>query len=517
MRRALSNLSFSQQAYLLIAIALLARLIYAAFYPVNLAGDEAYYWDWGRRPDYGYYSKPPLISWLYTTVDFLGRSSLFGIRAAAAVLSSLALLALYHLCRELFDDKSARTMVLIALAIPANAVLSFFLTIDAPLMLWWALSLWLFWKALQSTSAWWVLPGLFMTLALGHLTKQMMMIFPLLGILYISIDPEHRQALRRPGLWLVLFGSYLSLLPPLIWNAQHDWITFTHTKHHFETTPAEGSVVFERLEDFFSFLGTQLGALSPIFGFAILSLSLAGLFRLLRVTSAIRYLLVFGAIPLVGILLLALRQELEPNWPAVFYLPGVILVAAWYEKKFAFAFPPISWRIFQKTGYALGFALVGYFYFSPMIFAAMGHSGHVADPNRRILGHNLVVAEFQKVRETQKDFHDLCVITLGHRDSASHLAFLLPDHPRVYRWSGSSQIESQYEMWPGPLDDGWRGKDALILMPERKELPEAFATAFARTERLATFTVAMHSKVSRDYAVYRGFDLQSWPQQPATR
>jgi 4-amino-4-deoxy-L-arabinose transferase-like glycosyltransferase len=511
MRRALSQLTFCQQAYLLIAFSLLARLLYVAFYPVNLAGDEAYYWDWGRRPDYGYYSKPPLISWLYTAVDFIGRGSLFGIRAAAAIFSSLALLTLHRLCLDLFGDKTARTMVLIALAIPANAVLSFFLTIDAPLMLWWTLSLWLFWRSLRSPTSWWVLPCLFLTLGLGHLTKQMMMAFPVLAVLYLSIDPAHRRSLRRPELWLVLFGSYLSLIPPLIWNAQHDWITFTHTKHHFETGRSEGSMVLARLEDFISFIGTQFGALSPIFGFAILALSLSGLFRLLRVTSALRYLLVFGGIPLAGMLLLALRQELQPNWPAVFYLPGVILVAAWYEKQFAFAFPPTSWRIFQKAGYGLGFALVAYFYFSPMVFAAMGQSGHIADPNRRLLGHDLVVAEFQKIRATQTDADSVCVIALGHRDSASHLAFLLPDQPRVYRWPGSSRIESQYEMWPGPLEDGWRGKDAMILLPGEGDLPKAFAKAFARTERLATFSVALHSKATRDYAVYRGYDLQTWP------
>ena len=32
--------------------------------PLDLSGDEAYYWDWGRNLDWGYYSKPPGIAWL---------------------------------------------------------------------------------------------------------------------------------------------------------------------------------------------------------------------------------------------------------------------------------------------------------------------------------------------------------------------------------------------------------------------------------------------------------------------
>ena len=37
----------------------------------QLAGDEVYYWDWGRRPDWGYYSKPPLIGWLMGLIGWV--------------------------------------------------------------------------------------------------------------------------------------------------------------------------------------------------------------------------------------------------------------------------------------------------------------------------------------------------------------------------------------------------------------------------------------------------------------
>ena len=41
----------------------LFRLVYVCFFvrQFDLAGDEAYYWDWGRRLDWGYFSKPPMI------------------------------------------------------------------------------------------------------------------------------------------------------------------------------------------------------------------------------------------------------------------------------------------------------------------------------------------------------------------------------------------------------------------------------------------------------------------------
>src|SRR5262245_20578367 len=32
--------------------------------PLDLAPDEAHYWDWSRRLDWSYYSKGPLVAWL---------------------------------------------------------------------------------------------------------------------------------------------------------------------------------------------------------------------------------------------------------------------------------------------------------------------------------------------------------------------------------------------------------------------------------------------------------------------
>src|SRR6202521_847724 len=32
--------------------------------PLELAADEAHYWDWSRHLDWSYYSKGPLVAWL---------------------------------------------------------------------------------------------------------------------------------------------------------------------------------------------------------------------------------------------------------------------------------------------------------------------------------------------------------------------------------------------------------------------------------------------------------------------
>jgi hypothetical protein len=52
----------------------------------DLAGDEAYYWDWGRRPDWCYYSKPPMIGWMMGVIGWLTGNAEWGIRFAALLL-----------------------------------------------------------------------------------------------------------------------------------------------------------------------------------------------------------------------------------------------------------------------------------------------------------------------------------------------------------------------------------------------------------------------------------------------
>jgi len=43
---------------------LIFRILYVLLYPVDLSPEEAQYWDWSRRLDLSYYSKPPMVAYL---------------------------------------------------------------------------------------------------------------------------------------------------------------------------------------------------------------------------------------------------------------------------------------------------------------------------------------------------------------------------------------------------------------------------------------------------------------------
>ncbi|MEC5126295.1 glycosyltransferase family 39 protein [Verrucomicrobiales bacterium BCK34] len=514
MSSSLSQSPFLSRSIWLVSAVLVARLIYAWFVPVNPAGDEAYYWDWGRQLDYGYYSKPPFIAWLYAFVDWIGQGSLFGIRATAAVLGTTSVLLLYFLTASLFDPKTGWIAVILGLIAPANSVLSFFLTIDAPLVFTWTTALWMLWRNLSGKGGTGTLIVLLFALGIGHLSKQMMMIFPVLTVVYLALNGDTRHHLKRPALLLTLLGSYLFLAPPLIWNAQNDWITFQHTGHHFEVEESDGSMLMTRIGDFFAFFGSQFGVLSPVTAFLVYSLCIPGLFIIRKVAAPIRFCLTFSAIPLAGLLILAMRQELQPNWPAVFYMTAISLTAGWYTGRVTlFKFPLISWRRLLPVTVSVGLFLVLYFYAGPMFFKAIGKPGHKADPERRLMSHDLVADKVEMIRREQPHADALFLAAIGHRDLISHLAFGLPDQPRVYGWHGQDKILSQYDLWPNPEDDGFAGKSGLIVhWGATAELPAKVAKAFTSVKKLEEFTVPFGYATERTYTVFRGDNLKSWPE-----
>src|SRR5262249_49012940 len=129
-------------AVLLILLTALARFFYLLHdCPLDLAPDEAHYWDWSRHLDWSYYSKGPLVAWLIrASCELLGGGSqpwsgreMLAVRAPAVLCGSLLLLGIYVLTVQVYrSDRLALAVVLIALTMPIIAAGSSLMTIDAP-------------------------------------------------------------------------------------------------------------------------------------------------------------------------------------------------------------------------------------------------------------------------------------------------------------------------------------------------------------------------------------------------
>src|SRR5438067_594844 len=95
----------------LIIAATAARLLYLIYYcPLDLAPDEAHYWDWSRHLDWSYYSKGPLVAYLIRAgcvlagswSEQLTSSGALAVRLPAVVCGGWLLASLYILTVQVF-------------------------------------------------------------------------------------------------------------------------------------------------------------------------------------------------------------------------------------------------------------------------------------------------------------------------------------------------------------------------------------------------------------------------------
>lgn len=488
--------------WLLVAVCLVRVGVTLLFVSgADLAGDEAYYWDWGRRPDWGYYSKPPLIGWMMGGIGWLTSNAEWGIRFAALLLGTATLVVIHRLALVLFDARTAFLTAVLVLLTVANAGLNLLLTIDAPLLLCWTLGLLLFWCAAQKPACNTRWLALALVIGIGTLSKQMMLAFPALMLLFAIVSREDRALLRNPRMWIVILAGMAFVIPVLQWNQQHAWITLEHTKHHFDTQNLGlGKWLGRTLEN----VGLQALIYTPVTFVALIAAMRAAVQQRAKLTRPALFLLLASAPALSCFALLALRQRINPNWPAALFVPAFVLAAAWMSGALPFKAHP-GW---QRWSLRVGGALVVIVHLLLVIVFATNLKS--LDKLASIRGWRETGIEAQKFLDQVPRPEQTFVMALGHRYHAAQMAFCMPSHPRLYRWEPSGTPQSQYEIWPGPEER--IGQDALIIDPtpgDGMRLNPEMVNAFETVARLGGIRIPLGQE-SREFSVYLGHNLKTW-------
>ncbi|MBE2284322.1 MAG: glycosyltransferase family 39 protein [Prosthecobacter sp.] len=467
----------------------------------DLAGDEAYYWDWGRRPDWCYYSKPPMIGWMMGVIGWMTGNAEWGIRFAALLLGSATLVIIHRIALVLFDARTAFLTAVLVLLTIANAGLNLLLTIDAPLLLCWTLGLLLFWFAVQKPACNIRWLALALVIGIGTLSKQMMLAFPALMLVFAAVSREDRGLLRNMRMWAAIVIGMAFIIPVLKWNQEHAWITLEHTKHHFDgETRSFGKWISRTLEN----VGLQALIYTPVTFVALVAAMLAAIKWRKQLTRPVLFLLVASAPALACFAVLSLRQRINPNWPAAFFVPAFVLAAAWMRGLLPSKANP-GW---QRWSLRVGGALVVIVHLALVVVFATDLKS--IKKLASIRGWREAGIEAQKFLDQVPRKDQTFVMALGHRYHAAQMAFYMPSHPRLYRWEPSDSVQSQYEIWPGPEE--CIGSDALILDPSVEGTllqNPVFTAAFEKLERIGEIRVPLGQE-KREFSVYLGRNLKSW-------
>lgn len=462
------------------------RIAYLLFVcPLDLAPDEAHYWDWSRHLDWSYYSKGPVVAYLIRGgCVLMGDDCVLGVRLPAIVCGSLLLVGLYVLTWQVYrSDRYALIVVALATTFPLVAAGSILMTIDSPYICCWTWALVFGYRAIFHGSAWnWLITGLLV--GLGILAKYTMVLWLASASLFLLTTPAYRQLLFQRGFWIMTATAALCCLPILLWNMQHDWVGFRHVS---------GQAGLRRTENIrwlgpFIYVGTQFALLLG-FWFVVWVAAMIAHRPWKESNPQLCYLWWMSAPMFCVFLFFSLLTIEEPNWPVAAYVSGLVLALGWVVRQFQ---SPLPWyRRFAAT------SLVGACLLGVLGIVIVHHSGWVqpvllrisgpatpkqpmplrrVDPTCRLRGWHTLARAVDQLRARLADCEP--VIAAISWTIPGELSFYCAGHPIVYSLGPAvGERYSQYDCWrPGPLWDveHFQGKTFIVVGPTSAVLREAF-------------------------------------------
>jgi 4-amino-4-deoxy-L-arabinose transferase-like glycosyltransferase len=324
--RALSEAAPKSRDWLVAAVVVAALTAFRFWTSaqIGLAPDESYYWLWSRLPAAGYFDHPPMVAWwIWASTSLFGDTE-FGVRALSVISSGVTSYAVFATARNLGlgDAIAARGAIWFnaTILVGVGAIL---ITPDSPLVMFWALAVWVLADIRRTATGWlWLLVGLFA--GLGCLSKYTNFFLGVGVLLWLVLDREARRWFLSPWLWAGGIVAVVVFLPVFLWNADHNWISFAK---QFGRVAAEGI----QLQYVGEFIASQFGLLNPLIAVFIGLGVWFGLRSLTRRRSpsegAIVFLLAL-CLPLIAYMAIhSIHARVQGNWLAPIY-PGLALLAA---------------------------------------------------------------------------------------------------------------------------------------------------------------------------------------------
>ena len=303
----------------------LARIIVLVTADGDLGPDEAQYWVWAQNPDFGYFSKPPMIAWIIGLTTSLFGDAQWAIRVSAPFIHLGTASFLYVTTRSLFDKKIALFTGLGWLTLPGIAVSSLLITTDAPLLFFWSGALFFMFRILQKNhTSLTDFIALGAMIGLGLMSKYAMIYFPVALAALLILSPTSRKKFQTRYSLATIVLAVAIIAPNLLWNAAHDFQTVSHTAANANW----GATLFKpaRLG---GFLIAQFAVFGPIL-FA--SLIAAFVVKTGPLRRAINHqwlaLAIFSATPLLIVSGQAFISRAHANWAAASYPAALILATA---------------------------------------------------------------------------------------------------------------------------------------------------------------------------------------------
>ena len=421
---------------------------------LELHFDEAYYWYWAQNPQLSYYDHPPMVAWLIWAGTAIAGDSELGVRLIGQFTTFVASWLIFDAAERLYGERAA---LLAGFGMQATLLLgagSILMTPDAPLMFFLSLMIWALVRlCLEPEWYWWPLAGIAGGLAM--LSKYTAALTAFSVLFWMLASPAIRRWIRTPWPWVALALASLCVSPVLIWNYEHDWVSFGKQGGRLDWSHGlhPGYVA--------EFIGGQIGVITPLlFGLLMLAVWQVGRCAL-RDRNPVDILLVsLFLVPAGFFLLQSPFLRVQANWPAPAWPAAFLALAALAaEAPDAGSFWRWSrWALMSGAGLVV---LVWGYALSPDLFCLQNDPLRVMRGNQELVGD---IADLASREGTEQ-------IIVPDYATASILRFYAPRTLKIVhiakepRYIGFSEPETP------------PGKNGLIIS-RRAELPANLTDLF---------------------------------------
>ncbi len=443
-------MNYKNASYILIAGLSLLRLLYINTFP--LLGDEAYYWQWSRHLDFGYYEQGPVLAFVIWIFTFFGTiTSVFTIRLGAVVLSAITMLITLRICSNANpSDKDGKTGFLTLLILNSAVIYSagaVLMMHDTVMVFFLSLFMWQMSRVIEYPSkTWgWALAGVL--LALGVMSKYTMGTLYFCVLFFIIISPQgFKNYIKGFAVFTLFFILFLS--PVIYWNLTHDFSTLHYLLGR------KGTSSSFTLKHFGELIGGQIALNSPL----MIVFYAAGIIAALKTAGSPykRFLAFIFIVSITPYIFLSLKNRVEANWPAYTFLPLFILAGAYISglKKQPRFFAP-----------ALGFGAI------TVIATHLLLSGSLplppkSDPMRKASGFRELALSVKSFAGSLPSSENTLFFTSAYYQHASLLSFYYPGRP-VFYITRIDEAAKNYRFWRN--FEGFSGHDSLFVWSENHE------------------------------------------------
>ena len=443
--------------------------------PLELSADEAQYWLWSKKLNWGYFSKPPMIAWLIHVSNNIFGDYDYSIRILAPVIHGINALVIFRLSQEINDNYLAHFLSsLIWLTLPIVGVGSFLMSTDTPLMLIWTTSLLVTVKSYNSENVFlWSLAGLIAGLALY--AKYAALYLPLGLIIFYIINFQNEKNIKLRGLFLFVLNFIIVSSPNVIWNYFNNFQTINHLSSNAVIDAPSYSLLGS-----ITFLIAQVAILGPLL-FIVFLLTAYNIKRLNKLSI---FLLYFIFPVYILMFIQGFFSEANANWAAS-ALPAITILCGYFlSKRIKFA----ALTILSNLLICIFILIVSFN--GNLIFLDVK-----SDPLRKLKGWSILSEDLKDTISKGKSD----VVLVDRRGIAAELIYYLRNENIKIRVPESSKSPSNHYQLHYPLTD--KENKIFYYASENTKIPESYKVGY-NAIKVGVSDVQISKKKNRKINIY---------------